>query len=396
MHQEENAALDTAETESAKTLSLLLATLRKRDCFKLEAGAGAGKTYSLIQALNHIVLEKGKFLPYTHQRVACLTYTNVARDEIVLRTDGNPLIFTDTLHGFLWEMIQPYQNDLARALHESPDWKERLAEHPIAPMSDITYDLGFRSIHPDRVTLHHDDIPKFAVKLFENEKFRILIADRFPIIFVDEYQDTPEGIAEAFLSCHHPRRKTPVVGFFGDDWQQIYDKTCGSITRGDVLPIAKGANFRSDRSIVDFLNRLRPELQQAPRAEALDGEVAIYHTNKWPGERLRGQWKDQLPHDAVASCRKWLESESPSSDWILKSKDRKTLMLTHKVIANEAGYPNLPSVYKYNDAFTGKEDPVIEFFVDTLEPAVEAFDSMKYGRMFRILGGTKPLGCTEF
>lgn len=381
---------NTAEQASEAALSAVFAALEDRRNFKLEAGAGAGKTYSLIQALKNILDNRSTYLPRSDQRVACLTYTKVARDEIKARTDENPAVFADTLHGFLWEMISPYQKALATSLSASESWSNLLSENPKIDGLPINYDLGIRGVHEDRITLHHHDIPELAIQLFGNKKFRSLITDRFPVIFIDEYQDTPAGLAEALLSGHGSDGTTPVVGFFGDHWQQIYDGTCGSIEHHTVASIPKNANFRSDTSVVNFLNHLRPELPQAPRDEAGEGTVTIYHSNSWPGVRQSRHWKGQISHEATQSCLAWVQTASPSSTWIQRSKDLKILMLTHATIANELGYPTLPTVFKHNDSFAKKEDPAVEYFVDIIEPALQAYREHKYGEFFQLLGSKKP------
>jgi len=381
---------DDAVRASEDALAAVIAALDSRSNFKLEAGAGAGKTYSLIRALRHILEHKSVYLPRSDQRVACLTYTKVARDEIKARTDKDPAIFADTLHGFLWHIISPYQKALTAALHLSENWKELLAENPRAEGLAIDYDLGIRGVHEDRITLHHNDVPEFAIRLFGNKKFRSLVTDRFPVIFIDEYQDTPVGLADAILSGHGDDNPSPIVGFFGDHWQQIYDKTCGSIDHSSLTSIPKNANFRSARSIVDFLNKLRPELLQAPRDDVGEGTVTVYHSNSWPGVRLGKNWKGQISQEATQACLQWLQQASPSEAWIRNSKDLKVLMLTHATIANELGYPTLPVVFASNDAFAHKEDPVIRFLIDIVEPAMQAFSEHKYGELFRLLGSKGP------
>lgn len=386
----DSTVADNAERASEEALDALFAAIDNRRNFKLEAGAGACKTYSLIQALRRILENKSVYLPRSDQRVACLTYTKVARDEIKARTDEDPVIFADTLHGFLWEMISPYQKALTAALGASESWNELLSETPGINGLPVEYDLGIRGVHENRITLHHNDIPEFAIQLFGNEKFRSLITDRFPVIFIDEYQDTPSGLAEAVLSGQGSDRTSTVVGFFGNHWQQIYDRTCGSIEHSSLTSIPKNANFRSDRSVVDFLNKLRPELPQAPRADAGKGTVTVYHSNSWQGDRQGGLWKGQISQEATQACLSWLQSASPSSAWVQNSKDLKILMLTHATIANELGYPSLPKAFKYNDSFAKKEEPVIEFLVDTVEPAMQAFSERKYGELFRLLGSKRP------
>lgn len=381
----------TAEDEGDRAIAEVLGAIESGHDFKLEAGAGAGKTHSLIEALNFILVERKRFLPRSDQRVACLTYTNVAKDEIISRTDGDPAIFASTLHGFLWEMIKPYQKALTALLPRIEKWGELISDGLKVVGKPVSYDLGLRRVHDDYVSLHHDDIPFLAIQLFGEPKFRALLCDRFPIIFVDEYQDTPAGLIEALLGPEGDGRVGPLVGLFGDHWQQIYDKSCGSFARESIRTIEKNSNFRSDQSVVAFLNLLRPELPQVPGGEAGVGSVVVYHTSDWPGPRLSRHWKGQVPHDVVGQCLNWLAKESPSSATIAKSAQCEFLMLTHAMIANELGYAALSDVYKYNDAFVRKEDVVIEYLVDTIEPAISAFVGRHYGELFRILGRDRPL-----
>jgi DNA helicase-2/ATP-dependent DNA helicase PcrA len=260
----------TAEREGELALAAVFQALDDRKNFVLEAGAGAGKTYSLIAALRRILENPGSYIARPDQKIACLTYTKVARDEIIRRTDASPRVFADTLHGFLWEMIAPFQRSLAQAVLHSPEWAPVLDGRVSLEGLGVEYDLGIRGIGDDAVRLHHDDVPRIAIKLFAMPKFRSLITDRFPIIFIDEYQDTPDGLIEALLSGG-ASTAGPLLGFFGDEWQQIYDKTAGPVKHPEVLVIEKNANFRSDRVIVDYLNGLRPELKQKAASDARPG-----------------------------------------------------------------------------------------------------------------------------
>ncbi len=382
--------LRTAEQESDSALRSVFAALEARENFKLEAGAGAGKTYSLIRALQHILSERSKYLPRADQQIACLTYTNVARDEIVNRTDSSPFVFADTLHGFLWEMIRPYQKALAQAILVAEKWQETLEGRTTLDGLEIDYDLGIRGIGDHVATLHHDDVPGLAMELFKNAKFRALIADRFPIIFIDEYQDTPQGLVEAMLIGHKEDPLTSIYGIFGDHWQQIYDKTCGSIEHPAITAIPKNANFRSGTTIVNFLNQLRPELQQAAAEDAAVGTITIYHTNEWPGVRLGSNWKGQISHAASHQTLEWATADAREHRWTDATSDVKNLMLTHTSIANELGYESLPTIFKYNDAFIRKQDPVLAYLLDVVEPAAVAFQAHKYGDLFDVLGRSQP------
>ncbi len=71
--------------------------LKESRSFLLEAGAGAGKTYSLVETLRYLLATQSDYLRRHNQRIACITYTNAATAVISSRIDGNPLVFTDTI-----------------------------------------------------------------------------------------------------------------------------------------------------------------------------------------------------------------------------------------------------------------------------------------------------------
>ncbi|MFC7984268.1 UvrD-helicase domain-containing protein [Streptomyces sp. NPDC057336] len=383
----EGEATFTAENESKKALHDVLTALKGRSSFKLEAGAGAGKTTSLINALQHILADKATYLPRTGQRVACITYTNVARNEIIRRTDASPHVFAETIHGFLWEVISPFRKALLEEIISLPRWESLLEGRTSLQDFTVSYDLGFRGLENGNATLHHDDVPALAVRLLGNRKFRSLVADKFPIIFVDEYQDTPAGLAEAMLGNAGSHLEESTYGFFGDHWQQIYDKTCGSIDHLPVVAIQKKANWRSSSAVVHLLNGMRPELPQAPVAGAAKGSVVIYHTNSWAGPRGTRSKKGQIPDDVLKETLRWVASETRKR---LHYEELKILMLTHSSIASELDFGNIDKVFKYNEDYIRKRDEVVAFLLDVIEPCSEHFRSRQYGPMLDTLKRSRP------
>ena len=354
----------------------------------LEAGAGAGKTYSLVKALHFLIEREKKRLPRQNQQVACITFTNVAKEEIEARTDSNPLIYCDTIHGFCWSLIAGFQKQLRALLPAMEQWAERIEEAEGIGRRRIEYTLGHRSVADEVISIHHDDVLKFTILLTENEKFRRIITNRYPIILIDEYQDTNvdwvDSVKEFFLG----QPLSPQFGFFGDHWQKIYGDGCGKIEHPSLTVIGKEANFRSVSAIVECLNRMRPQLPQFVDDPMAPGEVRIFHTNNWAGQRQKGgHWGGDLPmdasHEALGSVVNLLKEEG----WNLSSEATKILMLTHRVLASEQGYSSLPQVFRYNEAFAKKEHDHIAFFVDHLEPACTAFQKKSYGEMYEAIGG---------
>ncbi len=64
-----------AEEAAQRALYSVFGCISERKSFRLEAGAGAGKTYSLIKALKFIIGKQGVELQRKSQKVACITYT---------------------------------------------------------------------------------------------------------------------------------------------------------------------------------------------------------------------------------------------------------------------------------------------------------------------------------
>jgi len=78
------------------------------------AGAGAGKTYALIESLKYIIEIKGEQLNSHNQNIICITYTNVATKEIQDRLGNTKLVKVSTIHERLWDLIKDYQKQLLK------------------------------------------------------------------------------------------------------------------------------------------------------------------------------------------------------------------------------------------------------------------------------------------
>lgn len=381
-----------AEIASKKALEAVLGCLDKGDSFRLEAGAGAGKTYSLVKALQFLIDRNQKDLLRNNQKIACITFTNVAKDEIEARTDRNPVLFCETNHTFCWSLINVFQKQLRELIPTIPAWQERLVEVGEIGNRSVEYNLGHRSIRDTYITLHHDDILPLTISLMENEKFRRLMTERFPIILIDEYQDTDANWVEAIKTHFLGQPDSPLFGFFGDHWQKIYNGGCGKLEHPAIHEIGKEANFRSVDTIVQCLNRMRPELPQFVVDPSAIGEVRIFHTNHWPGKRQNGaHWGGDLPPDIAHEVLESVKTKLVNGGWDISAEKTKILMLTHRVLAAEQGYASLPTTFRFNEAFIKKENSHIAYLVDVLEPACEAYSQHHYGKMFEAIGAGIPL-----
>lgn len=353
--------------------------------FRLEAGAGAGKTYSLVAALKRLIAERGPALVQAGQKVACITYTDVARNEIAQEIEDHPAILVDTIHGFSWAFLRQFQKALRDLVAEMDDRKEKIEQGGGLGTKPVDYDLGFFGVDTNRITLSHDDIPEMMAKLLHKEKFRRFFSQQFPVIFIDEYQDTHRQFMEAMTENFLRPATGPLVGLFGDHWQTIY-RSEYELAEYPIEEIAKGSNFRSVPAVVDVLNKLRPELYQSVHDPEAKGEARFFHTNAYKGERTNDlHSKEDLPPELARVTREALMLRLQAEGWDMNKT--KVLMLTHNVLAAEQGYPTIAEVFRgRTDLFAKKEDPAIKFFAEVVEPMCAAYGSSRYGDMFRVFG----------
>jgi len=383
-----------AEIASQRALEQLYSALNSKQSFRLEAGAGAGKTYSLIKALKYLIDNDSTSLSKNNQQIACITYTNVAKEEIISRTDNNPVIFAETIHGFCWGMINGLQKQMRQFIPSISDkWNARIQAIGGLNSQYVSYDLGYPKATEDEITLHHDDVIKIFTHFLLQDKFIKLLKSKFPIILIDEYQDTDKDLADMIISQLIEPEMGILIGFFGDHWQKIYgSKACGLIeaSEGKILEIGKNANFRSDRLVVEALGRMRPELPQNESDPTSTGEINVFLTNSWLGTRRSdNHWQGDLPpevaHNALERVKEQLH------DWDLSPEKTKILMLTNNVLAKEQGYAGIANIFKKNnDDYLKLNNHYIKFLVDIIEIVCSHFQERNYGEMFKSLGISTP------
>lgn len=359
--------------------------------FIMEAGAGAGKTYSLKKALGHTLENKKVLLNERSQLVACITFTEAATRELASEVDNHPLVTVSTIHSFCWSILKDFQPVLREYVTQLDKWTQYLDDDHQIANQPVVYDVGYRTINEDKISLHHDDIPLIMSMFLNNEKFQKLFVSKYPILYIDEYQDTHSDLMESIIKSLMPNTSIQ-VGLFGDSWQMIYEGVCGAISDTQLNLIKKHANFRSDKRIVDSLNLIRPELRQVPKNnDEANSKISIFLTDSWEGERGRGAHKegslpDDVAHDYYESVIRTLEGDG----WDFTSSHTKILMLTNNILAREQGYFDLLDQFPYpiTDQLMNADHRYIKLFAEKVEPMTAAFESSMYGEMFDTLGGS--------
>lgn len=372
-----------AKEEADKIDEKIINVLQSGKSFRVEAGAGSGKTYSLNKVIEWIQVNKWNEYNKKKQNVVCITYTNAAVDVIEERLSKDSFIIPSTIHSFAWNAIKQYQSTLLKFIESDESLQPE--EGDFLKVTEVRYTLGHRYKENGVQYLYHDDVLKLFCLLLDNEKFRRVFSDKYPLILIDEYQDSYKPIIERFINYFIATRKAPQFGFFGDAWQTIYqsNKACGVIENDNIEVINKGSNFRSAPRIVQFLNNIRPELPQRSAVDDFNGEVIAITCDDYVGERRTDRnYKGELP---VQELRNRLEGLINSIKRTTPDCEKlKVLMITHRVLATQQGYEQLLNILA--DGLRDKQDPFLLFFMNIVEPVYEALSKKNMQLLFDTLG----------
>lgn len=378
-----NLNYNLAKTEADKIDAQIIETLKSGHSFRVEAGAGSGKTYSLNRVIEWIQANKWSDYSRKKQNVVCITYTNAAVDVIAERLAKDSFVIPSTIHSFAWNAIKQYQNFLIDTVTTNEEYQAD--DGDFNQVTEVTYTLGHRYKENGIQYLYHDDVLKLFCALLDNAKFRRVFANQYPLILIDEYQDTYKPIIDRFIEYFIEKETEPQFGFFGDAWQTIYqsNKACGKIENDKIEVIKKGSNFRSAPRIVQLLNELRPELPQKSAIDGFDGEIFAITCDDFSGvRRTERNFKNDLPADELRerlnNIRQKIEEATPNDE------NLKVLMITHKVLASQQGYEKLLDIL--DDGLRDKEDPFLIFFTDKVEPIYHALATSNTQLLFDILG----------
>lgn len=351
--------------------------------FRVEAGAGSGKTYSLNKVIEWIQANKWKQYHSKKQNVACITYTNAAVDVILKRLVRDSFIIPSTIHSFAWNAIKQYQSTLIHIIKENKDLQ--ILNTEFGELREIQYTLGHRYYEKGIMYLYHNDVINLFAALLDNEKFRRIFSSQYPLILIDEYQDSLQLIIERFLKYFISLNIGPQFGFFGDAWQTIYqsNKACGLIEHENIIEIKKVSNFRSAPAIVDVLNFIRPELPQQSAIDNFPGEVIVITNEDYTKQRVtEGIFKGDLPFSELKNRLTHLRTYIKER-CISVNENMKTLMITHRVLAAQQGYNILLDILE--DSLKDKEDPFLLFFMEQIEPIYKALSIMDMKLLFDTL-----------
>lgn len=286
----------------------------------VQAGPGSGKTKILIERLKYIIQNR----PQSLSGIACITYTNVAKDEIItrLQNEGFQLpkdLFIGTIHSFLLDyIIKPYSHFASEKKEPyklasfgfSRRFKREIGEILNSPTHFIrekTY-MAFESLGRDEegepFCFQKQIAPEVARKwkdvtkkegyidqqdviylsyliLNKYEHIRNAFSSRFPYILVDEYQDVTFyqdkvfGLLERTKFFYVGDRNQSIYSFTGAKPEILQAKLTDEYYSSYTL----SNNFRSTKHIVKFANHKTEIVQLELGLNASSEQMVIFITD---------------------------------------------------------------------------------------------------------------------
>ena len=373
----------------------ILSTPRKS--FFLFAGAGSGKTYSLVLLLKKIHNSIGKDLLLQGKNVAVITFTNAATDEIINRLDYSPIFHISTIHSFVWDVIKYYQADIKRLycfyieedlkalekkLEETENkttktylsnvekfeyQKERLAKAQI--IEKFVYNPN--GSNPEYNALKHAEVIKISAQMIlENKMLQRIIAQRYPILLIDESQDTKKELIDTFFEIQRNFADIFTLGLLGDQKQRIYAD--GKENIEDSIPVGwekpvKRMNYRCAKRIIQLANNIGKDIdihaEQRPREDANDGLIRLFVI-----QQREGLNKDEIEQNVM----RIMSEQTQDAKWTTIGTEVKVLTLEHMMAARRLGFSRffapLYKVSKYQMTFLQGSVSEIEFFTKEVLP----------------------------
>ena len=398
------------EKELRNTIASCL-DLENPKSFFLYAGAGTGKTRAVVEALMHFRSRYGALFRQSGQKVAVITYTNAACDEIRRRIDFDSIFAVSTIHSFAWAQVRTHQNDIRDILRKRLKKEieviseKQLAGRPNTKAANerkvqieskqkrlkhldsiklFTYNPNGDNVGKDSLN-HAEVIAILAAILAEKPLSRQILIRKHPVLLIDESQDTQKDLISAFFKLQEEFSSQFSLCLFGDTMQRIYAD--GKVGLENDVPAAwetpaLAINYRCPKRIVTLLNKIRSETdgtRQQPRPDAQEGIVRLFLIN---------DTDSVVKSEVEAEAARRMAQVTGDDKW-LHQQAIKVLTLEHHMAARRGGFDSFfEPLHKIERFKTGLLDGTlsgIPFLEQQVLPLVQAMKSKDSFAVTRIV-----------
>lgn len=380
--------------------------------FFVFAGAGAGKTRSLVKLLKYLENNVSEKLTINAQKIAVITYTNAACEEILRRTDYDPIFSVQTIHSFLWELIKELQHDIKKWLKDNLLCEiSELESQQLKGRPGITYDKRAKKLEEKRKrlekienvkkfiynpngqnigydSLNHAEVVKMGSEFIMNKIImqKILIS-KYPILLIDESQDTKKELIDAIMVVYDNYKDNIIIGMFGDTMQRIYldgKENLENVIPKDWIKPNKIMNHRSAKRIVELANSIRKNV---------DGKIQQYRSDTHEGNIMLFICDKNLNKENVENyVLNRMVKISKDDKWLI---DTKKLILEHHMAANRLGFKDfftpIYNVEKFKNGILDGSLTQIKFFTSIIIPLIQAHQSNNSFEEMKIIRKYSPI-----
>lgn len=364
--------------------------------FFLFAGAGSGKTRCLVEVLTRFREENIHRLRKGGRKIAIITYTNAACDEIKRRLDFDSAFHVSTIHSFAWELIKPYADDIKNwlkvsleadisSLSEKQDKAKNTATKTyidrtrkiesktkrldaLVSIKKFTYNPN--SNNSGRDSLNHAEVINIAADFLQNRSLmQNILVRKHPILLIDESQDTKKELVDAFFKVQEQKSDCFTLGMFGDTMQRIY--TDGKPDLEKEVPDSwekpeKIINYRCPKRVIKLINKIRSDAdgQQQEPGKDKEGVVRLFIVDA-------SQVVDKAAIEANVADR--MAEYTEDGEWISSVK---VLTLEHHMAATRGGFSSFfDPLYAVDKLKTGLLDGTlsgVSLFANQILPLIKA------------------------
>lgn len=387
--------------------------------FFLFAGAGSGKTRTLVNVLTKFKESYGYDYKIRNKKIAIITYTNAAADEINHRLSYDSIFEVSTIHSFCWELIKNFTTDIKKWIKQDLDESiidiedklsrardlnnktaisnrkklESKKKRLIALLSISKFVYNPNGDNYTKASLNHSEVISIACSfLTSKDLFKQILINKYPIVLIDESQDTKKDLIEALFIVQSQYKNSFMLGLFGDTMQRIYSdgkERLGEDLPEDWIKPIKQMNHRSKSRIIELNNKIRKDIdeqQQLSRVENTGGTVKLFIVNRGINKI---ETEESIKHKMAVFTgdKKWIDKSIP------KDKNEvpvKALTLEHHMAAIRMGFENfftpLYNVDRLKQGLLEGTLSPVNFFTKTILPL---YNAHKEGDKFEIFNIVK-------
>ncbi len=384
--------------------------------FFLYAGAGAGKTRTLVNVLNRFKENYGKEFQLQNKKVAVITYTNNACDEIRNRLGDDNLFKVSTIHSYIWDLIKHYNrdikewvrhnisNDLAeleikqikgrggKAYEERSRQIKKKTEKLAALDSIKKFTYNPNGDNYSRQSLSHSDVIGIGADFLKTKPLlQKIMVSSYPVLLIDESQDTIKELIDSFFLVQKENKEIFSLGLIGDTMQRIYSngkEGLGKDLPEDWLTPSKKMNHRSSKRVIKLINDIRKQVdrhEQVPRTDKEEGFVNLFLVSNKSLDKLEVESQISQKMAEITGDDLWFGNDS----------DVEVLAIEHHMIARRNNFFELfKPIYGSNRLKTSLLDgtlPQLRLFTEYILPLIEARKDNDKFRVSQIVKKNSPL-----